>query len=131
MEQASLSRVLLQGFNLAAGAEKRTLPNLAVDRHDRLHFHISNGTGAIPNVKVRILFGTRVGSKTLLSDSTVWFETGVNETNFEFTTPANFGGTGFILSVPVVTPLLFDVIVQNRGTSALNDLHVTVFAQEI
>ena len=130
MEQANLTKVLLQGFNLPAGGEKRVLPNLSVEKYDRLHFHLSNGSMAIGNIEVRILFGTRVGAKTLLSDSTVWFETGINETNFQYTTPANFNGTGFVLSVPVVTPLLYDVIIKNKGANPITDLHVTVLAQE-
>ncbi len=121
---------LLVDFTLAGNSEKRLLPNLNVEKHDRLHFHFSNGTSGIANVKVRILFGTPVGSRILLADSTVWVEEGSNERDFEFTTPATYNSTGFVLSVPVVAPLLYDVIITNKGAAALNDLHVSVMAQE-
>jgi len=121
---------LLVDFTLAGNSQKRILPSLNVENFDRLHFHISNGTSSIANVHVRILYGTPVGARVLLADSTVWVEEGSNERDFEFTTPATYNGTGFVLSVPVVAPLLYDVIITNKGSTALNDLHVSVLAQE-
>ena len=127
----ALERVLLDGESLAAGAEKRLLPGLDVKRWDRLHFHVSGGVRGIADLSVRILFGTPVGSKILLADSTVWFEDTVWEREFSHTTPASYGGTGIILSVPVVAPLLYDVILRNVGSDEKPEVFVTVMAQEI
>ncbi len=122
---------LLVAFNLAAGAQKRVLPNLNVENFDRLHFHISNGSASAAGLHVKILFGTQVGPLILLADSTVWFEAGANERNFEYKTPANYNETGFIISVPVVAPLLYDVIITNNSGTAKTSLHVSLLAQEM
>ena len=47
------------------------------------------------------------------------------------TTNNNYGGTGFIMSVPVVAPQLYDVILRNVGENSLETVYVTVMAQEI
>jgi hypothetical protein len=126
-----MQQVLLDNVTIGAGDTERLLPGLDVARWDRLHFHISGGSRSIANVKVRILFGTPVGPVTLLTDSTVWFENGSSEQEFEFTTPADYGGTGFVMSVPVVAPRLYDVIVENVGSSDIETAYVTVMTQEI
>lgn len=122
---------LLKAEALPAGSEKRILPNLKVERHDRLHFHISNGVKGLKDLNIRILFGTPVGSKILLADSTVWFEDTVSEREFSYQLPATYGGTGIVMSVPVIAPLLYDVILRNTGSTDLSDLHVSVMGQEI
>ena len=127
-----LQKVLLENARIEVGEEKRLLPGLDVSAYDRLHFHISGGSRTIPNLSVRILFGTPVESSqiTLLSDSTVWFEDTVSERDFSFTTSAR-AGTGFIMSVPVVAPLLYDVILENRARSPIETAYVTVMSQDI
>lgn len=126
---------LLEKEKIAAGEEKRILPHLDVSRWDRLHFHISNGNRAIAGTSVRILFATPMKGApcggNLLADSTVWFEDTVSEREFSYTTPNNYGGTGFVMSVPVVAPSLYDVILRNVGKKALESVYVTVMAQEI
>ena len=133
MEGASLAleQVLLDGEPLAAGGEKRILPGLDVRRYDRLHFHVSGGSGNIADLNVRVLFGTPVQDKVLLADSTVWFEDTVWEREFSHTTPSGYNGTGIVLSVPVVSPQLYDVILQNLSAQAKAEVYVTVMAQEI
>ena len=111
--------------------EERLLPGIDVSKVDRLHFHISGGVRAINGIQVRILFGTPIEGKVLLADSTVWFENGVNEREFSHTTPLSYGGTGFIMSVPVVAPQLYDVILRNVGEKSLETVSVTVMGQEI
>jgi hypothetical protein len=127
----AFKKVLLQAQPLAAGAEKRLLPSLDVSDWDRLHFHISGGTRGVSELSVRILFGTPVDGKILLTDSTVWFEETVSEREFSFTTPSTYNGTGFVMSVPVVAPLLYDVILKNLGAHEKPELYVTLLAQEI
>lgn len=131
MGQGNTSKILLTAFNLPATQVKRILPHLDVLKYDRLHFHISNGSMGIANTEVRILFGTQAGALTLLGDSTVWFEASAAERNFKYRTSATFNETGFILSVPVVAPLLYDVIITNHGTVALSALHVSVLMQQL
>ena len=126
-----LQKVLLEGESLAAGEEKRLLPSLDVSKWDRLHFHISGGTRGIAGLSVRVLFGTPVDGKILLTDSTVWFEDTVWEREFSHTTPSTYNGTGFVMSVPVVAPLLYDVILKNLSESEKPEVYVTVMAQEI
>ncbi len=127
----AFQKVLLKGESIAAGAEKRLLPGIDVSKWDRIHFHISAGVRAISGVKVRVLFGTPVNGKVLLADSTVWYEDTVWEREFSYTTPNTYGGTGFIMSVPVVAPQLFDVILRNVGDKELQSVYVTMMAQEI
>lgn len=126
-----MQKVLLDGEPLSAGAEKRLLPGIDVSRWDRLHFHVSGGTRSVAGLEVRVLFGTPVNGKILLTDSTVWFEESVSEREFSHTTPTTYGGTGFVMSVPVVAPLLYDVILRNVGGSDKPEVWVSVMAQEI
>jgi len=127
----AFQKVLLKGQSLAAYSEKRLLPSLEVGKWDRLHFHISGGAGGVEGLSVRILFGTPVDGKILLTDSTVWFEETVSEREFSFTTPSTYNGTGFVMSVPVVAPLLYDVILKNLSPNEKPELYVTLMAQEI
>ena len=127
----AFQQVLLDGQSIGAGEVKRLLPDLDVSKWDRLHFHISGGIHGIRDTSVTILFGTPVDGKVLLADSTVWYEESVSEREFSHTTPNTYIGTGFIMSVPVVAPTIFDVIVKNVGEQALKSVYVTVMAQEI
>ncbi|WP_419176013.1 hypothetical protein [Desulfosediminicola sp.] len=128
----ALQKILLEGEAISAGKEKRILPSLEVNHWDRLHFHISAGTASIADISVRVLFGTPVGSKILLSDSTVWYEGATpTEREFSHSTPSTYNGTGFIMSVPVVAPLLYDIILKNNSTEDKPEVYVTVMGQEI
>ncbi|MEM7275790.1 MAG: hypothetical protein AAF547_22130 [Actinomycetota bacterium] len=127
----TLQAVIIDGETIAAGAEFRPLPNLDVSAHDRLHLHVSAGTSSVADISVRVLFGTPHGSKILLADSTVWFEDSRSEREFSYTTPATYNGTGFVMSVPVVAPMLYDVIINNRRGKDDVELYVTLLAQEI
>lgn len=130
----SLQKVLLKNEPLAVGKEKRLLPNLDVSKWDRLHFHISNGNKSIAGCKARILFATPMKDapcSAMLADSTVWFEDSVSEREFTHITPNHFNGTGFVMSVPVVAPKLYDVILHNVGNADLDSVYVTVMGQEI
>jgi hypothetical protein len=125
----AFKKVLLDGQPIAAGAEKRLLPGLDVSDIDRLHFHISTGGTAIMGLQARILFGTPVGAVTLLADSTVWFEETASEREFIYTTPMDYNRTGFVISVPVVAPMLYDVILHNIGQAGLAKVYVAVLGQ--
>jgi hypothetical protein len=126
----ALQHVLLDGQTLAPGEERRLLPGLDVSAYDRIHLHVSAGAGAVDKLHVRVLFGTPVGQVTLLADSTVWFEETVSEREFSHQAPTS-GATGFVLSVPVVAPLLFDVILTNRSAADKPTVYVALFGQEI
>ena len=126
-----LQQVLLNGEAIAAGAEKRLFPGLDVSRYDRLHFHISGGTRSVSELSVRILFGTPVDGKVLLADSTIWFEDTLAEREFSYAPPSTYNGTGFVMSVPVIAPQLFDVILRNGSDTQKPEVFVTVMAQEI
>lgn len=134
LRRKAFHRVLLENEALAAHKEKRLLPHIDVSRWDRLHFHISNGNRAVANLKARIVFGTPMPESPcgeLLADSTVWFEDTVSERELTYVTPDTYNGTGFVMSVPVVAPNLFDVILTNVGDKPLDTLYVTMMAQEI
>jgi hypothetical protein len=126
----TLQQVLLDGQPVAAGQERRLLPGLGVTAHQRLHFHVSGGIRGIENLSIRVLFGTPISGGTLLADSTVWFEDTIWEREFIHQVPANYGRTGLVMSVPVVAPLLYDVILTNTGPADLPQIYVTVFAQD-
>jgi hypothetical protein len=127
----ALQEVLLDGKAVAAGQEVRLLPGLDVSPYDRLHFHVSGGVRGIQALSVRVLFGTPLPGVTLLADSTVWFEDTVSTRDFQYDVPAGFGRTGLVMSVPVVAPLLYDVILRNTGATDLQTVYVAVMAQEI
>lgn len=112
---AAFKKVLVQNLTIPVGGDKRLLPSLDVSKWDRLHFHIGAVSRTVPGLNVRILFGTPMSGGILLADSTVWFEETVSEREFSHQTPASYGGTGFVMSVPVVAPLLYDVILTNKG----------------
>jgi hypothetical protein len=133
-EKRGLQKILAKGQKLLVGEEIRLFPGLDVSMYDRLHFHFSNDNMAVGGLRVRILFGTPMPDTScgyLLADSTVWFEQTVDEREFSHTTPATYNGTGFVMSVPVVAPYLFDVILDNVGAQDLEAIHATVMAQEI
>ncbi len=133
-ETAGFTKVLLANETIPAGAEKRLWPALDVSKWDRLHFTIGADARAVPDLSVRILFGVPVpGSHcgAILTSGTLWCENGMTDVQFEHTTPAGFGSTGFTMSVPVIAPLLYDVILRNVGTADLETVYVTLFAQEI
>ena len=127
----AFQKILLDGKPIAAGEEKRLLPSLDVSKWDRLHFHISGGTGSIAGLSVRILFATPMGKVALLANSTVWYEESVSEREFFHITPNTYGGTGFVMSVPVIAPTLYDVILRNLKDSDKPSVWVAVMAQEI
>ena len=126
----ALQQVLLDGQPMAFGEERRLLPGLDVSAYDRLHFHVSAGVRAVDELHVRVLFGTPASGVTLLADSTVWIEDTASEREFSHQAPTT-GTTGFVLSVPVVAPQLFDVILTNRSAADKPTVYVAVFGQEI
>jgi hypothetical protein len=115
---------------MASGEERRLLPGLDVSAYDRLHFHVSAGVRAVDELHARVLFGTPASGVTLLADSTVWIEDTASEREFSHQAPTT-GTTGFVLSVPVVAPQLFDVILTNRSAADKPTVYVAVFGQEI
>lgn len=130
----AFTQVLLQNETIPPGGEKRLLPNLDVSKWDRLHFHIGADARSVAGLSVRVLFGTPMTGThcgALLADSTIWYEQTVSEREFSHTAPSYYNGTGFVMSVPVVAPLLYDVILRNTGTQKLETIYVTVMAQEI
>lgn len=133
-ETPTLTKVLLDNATVPAGQEKRLLPGLDVRKYDRLHIHVGRNAKAVDGLSVRVLFATAMPGLhcgAILADSTVWFEETVSERQFAWTAPPGYGHTGFVLSVPVVAPQLYDVILHNTGSQPLDELYVTVMAQEI
>jgi hypothetical protein len=126
----ALQKVLLDGQPIAAGQERRLLPGLDVSTYDRLHLHISAGVRAVDELHVRVLFGTPAPGAILLADSTVWFEDAVSEREFSHQAPT-VGQTGFVMSVPVVAPTLYDVILTNNSASDKPTVYVALLAQDI
>lgn len=98
----STQHVIVDGETIAAGQEFRPLPNLDVSGHSRLQLLISAGVSSVSEVGVR---------------------------EFSHETSANYGGTGFVLSVPVIAPQLYDVILSNRRAKSKVQLWVTLLAQ--
>jgi len=129
-----LTRILLENETIPAGQEKRLMPGLDVSRYDRLHVHIGANARSVANLHVRILFATPMSGThcgALLADSTVWFEETVSEREFSFSTPPNYGATGFVMSVPVIAPQLYDIIIRNIGSTDVTTISVGLMAQEI
>lgn len=98
------------------------MPGLDVSKWDRLQLTIGTDARGVAGLDVRVLFsvpvpGTHCGG--ILTGSTVRFEDSTTPRHFEYATPADFGGTGFTMSVPVVAPVLYDVILRNTGTAGL------------
>jgi hypothetical protein len=130
-ETPTLTKVLLQNETIPANGEKRLWPSLDVRRYDRLHIHIGRDAKSVAGLTVRVLFGTPIQGLhcgAILADSTVWFEESAAEREFEWTATQK---TGFVISVPVVAPLLYDVILRNTTTQPLDTVYVALMAQEI
>jgi hypothetical protein len=130
----AFTKVLLADATIPAGKEERLRPGIDVSAWDRLHFHIGADARSVAGLQVRVLFGTPMRGThcgALLADSTIWYEETVSEREFSHTAPSGYNGTGFVMSVPVVAPLLYDVILKNTGTQKLETIYVTVMAQEI
>jgi hypothetical protein len=133
-ETKTMTKVLVQDLTIPAGGEKRLLPGLDVRMYDRLHIHVGRDAMAVAGLSVRVLFATPMPGlhcAAILADSTVWFEETVSEREFLWTAPATYNRTGFVVSVPVVAPLLYDVILTNTSGQPINKLYVTLMAQEI
>jgi len=133
-EAAGMTKVLLANTTIAPGAEVRLWPGLDVTKWDKLHLTIGADARAVPNLHVRVLFsmplpGTHCGG--LLTSSAVDFATDGTLRRFEHTTPSGFGATGFTMSVPVIAPMLYDVILRNTGPTPLEKVYVALFAQEL
>ena len=130
----AFTKVLLSDATIPAGGEERLRPDIDVSAWDRVHFHIAADARSVAGLQVRVLFGTPMRGThcgALLADSTIWYEETASEREFSHTAPTGYGGTGFVMSVPVVAPLLYDVILRNTGTQKLETIYVTVMAQEI
>lgn len=130
----SFQKALLTNFTLAVGTKKRLMPGIDVSKWDRLHFHIGADARSIAGLSIRILFGTPVAETkcgALLADSVVWCEGKKEEIIFSHDIPTSYNGTGIIMSVPVVAPLLYDVILENKGTKSIETLYVMLMTQEI
>ena len=133
-ETRSLVKTLASNITIAPGARYRVQPNLDVRNYDRLHIHIGRNAMSVAGLEVKILFGTPLPGThcgAILADSTVWFEETVSEREFLWTAPLTYNRTGFVMSVPVVAPVLNDVIITNTGTQPVTEMFVTVLAQEI
>jgi len=134
VETAGMTKVLLQNATIMPGAEKRLWPGLDVSKWDTLHLTIGANARGVPNLNVRVLFsvpmpGTHCGG--ILTSETVAFDKDGVPRRFEYATPAGYGNTGFTMSVPVVAPVLYDVILRNTGSTPLETIYVALFAQEI
>jgi hypothetical protein len=134
METSGMTKMLLENATIAAGAEKRLWPGLDVGKWDTIHLTIGADARGIPNLNVRVLFsmprsGMHCGG--ILTSSTIAFDRDGTLRDFEHTTPPGYGSTGFTMSVPVIAPVLFDVILRNVGSTPLETVYVGLFAQEI
>jgi hypothetical protein len=130
-ETPTLTKILLQNATIPAHGEKRLFPVLDVRKYDRLHIHIGRDAKGVEGLSARILFITPIPGLHcggILADSTVWFEEEVSEREFVWTATS---GTGFVMSVPVIAPVLFDVILDNTTDQALDTVYVAVMAEEI
>jgi hypothetical protein len=123
----SLTKVLLTDINLDPNEEKRLLPSLAVAEYDRLHIHIGARARGVKGLKARVLFASPIPSGALLSDSTIWY--GESTTKHDFEHLENTSDTGFIMSVPVVAPTLYDVILRNTSTHTIRNIFVSLLAK--
>lgn len=133
-ETAGFTKVLLSNASIAAGAEMRLWPGLDISKWDRLHLTVGADARGVEHLNVRVLLSTPVPGTHcggILTDSTIWFEGSAQPVEFEHETAPNFGRTGFTLSVPVVAPVLYDVILRNTGATELTTIYVTLFAQEV
>jgi hypothetical protein len=94
---------------------------------------IAADSRAVPGLNVRVLLSTPVPGTHcggMLTSSTIWYEGSAEPVSFEHTTPPTYGSTGFTMSVPIVAPVLYDIILRNGGTNDLTAVYVTLFAQE-
>jgi hypothetical protein len=127
-ENRPMMKVLLQDGSVAAGQEMRLLPELNVGDHAWLHIHIGRSGKAVSNLAVRVLFGPLVPAGA--GESAGPRDTD-NEREFLFRTPANYNQTGLIVSVPVIAPLLSEIVLTNNGSQTVDELYIALLAQEL
>ncbi len=124
----ALKSILLQSEEILPGKPIRLLPKMEVEEFHRLHLHVSNIKNDIRNLSVRVVFGTPVPSKVLTCDHSVWFERNADGEQLQFTATEERGKTGMVLSVPVIAPLLYDIVLENLGDDILDQVFVTLMA---
>jgi len=126
--------VLLSSYKLEVGEEKRLFPGLDVSKWDRLHFHVGTDAVGMVGLAIRIIFGTPMAGThcgALLADTVVWCEGQKVITEFSYEVPTSYDRTGLVITVPVVAPQLYDVILENKGTTPIDSLFVSLMSQEI
>ncbi|MDT0353960.1 hypothetical protein [Pseudonocardia charpentierae] len=124
----ALQQLLLDGRPVAAGEERRLLPMIDLSAYAQLHFHISDRIQPIGGIAVRVVFGTPAPGTILLADSVAPIAQTSTPRAREYEVPAECDSTGIIISVPVVAPMLYDVVLTNRSPTARSQLYVAVFA---
>ena len=125
----ALKSILLQSEEILPGKILRLLPKMEVEKFQRLHLRVSNTKNDIRNLLVRVVFGTPVPNKVLTCDHSVWFEHSPEGESLQFIATEQKGKTGIVLSVPVIAPLLYDVVLENLGEDILDEVFVTLMAQ--
>jgi len=123
---------LVDGVSIAAGGELRTvlLGTTPIDPpqfRETIVFHLSGGTSAIENINVRILFGTDKDALILLGSTLVDFTQGKTKAELEHLVPEGFGRTGVFIKVPILSEMLYDVILENVGDADTPPLYLTTW----
>jgi hypothetical protein len=123
----AFTKLLVSDLELAPGAERRFDPGLAVSEYERLHFHVGGRGTAITGLKVAVLFGTPVDGGWLIADNTIWYSENTLKRDFQYVEKGN--DSGFVMSVPVVAPSLYALILSNTGSVPLRHVFVSLLAQ--
>ena len=126
----SLKKNLLERQDLFAGQYKRILAKLELESYQRIFFHIGSLQVPLPNLSIKIQFGTPVVSKILLCDHLVMLTPHTTESNFMYKTAPTFEAHSIVIGTPVVAPLLYDIHLHNIGEKHLKELFLTLMAQK-
>lgn len=129
---AGYLKTLASGVTIGAGKEYRYITSggkpFDVSRYNYLHIIVGRKAKSVANLEITVLLSVSVPAGALLIREYTNCE---NRTRNSFTVrlPSNYNKTAYVLRVPVIAPMLYDVIVKNRGTKDIDDVHVILFAK--
>jgi len=109
-------------------------PELDIDGFDRLHIIVSGRGHSVADVSAQVMFSTPVELDDttihLVADGTVWYEVGGTALEFFYQAPPRYERASFVMSVPVIGPVLWQINLKNNGDKTI-PLMVALYAQDI
>jgi hypothetical protein len=126
------TKTIASSVTIAGGAEYRYITAggepFDVSKYNYLNIIVGRKAKAIPDLEITVLFSVSVPAGALLiREYTNLGNDSKNELSVRL--PSNYNKTGYILRVPVIAPMVYDIMVKNHGSNDLDDVHIILFAK--